>query len=221
MMINYEDGIGQLLKFIFYYGSGVFSPGMFFGNKNIYCSVIKYIKRNPRHFKEVKLNNGTTYYVLSEDYIENKIGLFNVLLYPSPKDYLEIFHALIYLSLCIEKYEFRKYYLVDFLNGANDIFVLDNLEPINDFSSRKTIVTFEPRIYSISTFGLKTIVPKVCEFRSVKKILMGLSNLHQSNTIPKSINATDNSILVPLISKDVDDYFNELTKEKTKKSIKK
>lgn len=213
-MINYEEGIEQLLTFVFYYGAGAFSPGMFYANQNIYQSLIKYIKRNPRHFKVIKLNDGISYYLLSEDFVETKVGLFNALLYPAPKDYLDTFQAMIYLSLCIEKNEFRKYSLVDFTGGASSSFALDNFEPINDSSGKKTIITIKPRVFQISTFGQKTIVPVTCEFRSVKKILISLANLHTSNVTPKIINDPKPVIPKSSIRKDTDEYLEEVLRKK-------
>lgn len=175
---------------------------------------MKYIKRNPRHFKVIKLKDGLSYYMLSEDLIETKIGLFNVLLYPTPKDYLETFQAMIYLSLCIEKAEFRKYSLVDFTGGAISNFALDNFEPINESSGKKTIITIMPRVFQLSNFGQKTIVPVVCEFRSVKKLLISLANFYSSNITPKIAIDPKPAIAKSSIRKDTDDYLEELLRKK-------
>lgn len=221
MQLNFEDGIGELLRFVFYYGSGVFSPSVFFKYKKIYDSLLHYISRNPKYFKRVKLSHGASYYILSEFYIEHKIGLFSVMMFPVPKENLEVFQALIYLSLCVDKAEFRKYNLVDFLNGANENFVLDNLEPFNDYLEKKTIITFNSRSFQLSSFGQKTLVPSTCKQRFMEKNLIELSNLCLANCSPKETVTPIIASASPLISKDVDDYFNEISNKKQKESINK
>lgn len=221
MQLNFEGGVGELLRFVFYYGSGIFSPSIFFKHRDLYNSLKQYISRNPKYFKRVKLGHGASYYILSEFYIEHKIGLFSVMMFPIPKDNLEVFQALIYLSLCVDKAEFRKYKLVDFLNGANENYVLDNLEPFNDYLEKKTIITFNSRAFQLSSFGQKTLVPSACEQRFMEKNLIELSNLCLSSYTSKDTVKPIISSVGPLISKDVEDYFKEISKKKQKESIKK
>jgi hypothetical protein len=217
LQLNFEDGIGELLQFVFYYGSGVFSPSVFFKHKKLYDSLLHYISRNPKYFKLVKLEHGASYYVLSEFYIEYKIGLFSVVMFPAPKDNLEVFQALIYLSLCIEKTEFRNKSFIDFINSSNNQFVLDNLDPIGTQKGSGIVITFEPRVFTLASFGQKTFVPRVSKFRSVQKILIALANLHLSSNVVKNDNSIKPSSSKPAISKDVEEYFEKIFQEKKNK----
>lgn len=218
-MERIKNNPNELLSIILFCGGGLFSPGMFYGDKRAYDAIMKFIRRHPRYFKKINHKGGINYYCLTESCIEERIGLFNGLMYPAPKTNLDKLQSLLYLSFCIENPDYRDIGFVDFQAGRGLGFVLDSFGSDLSKFNRKTIITIDARARTLKANNCKLFIPKVTEQRSVNKLLLSLFNSYflesVKSNLPDSAPRTKSAT-----RQEVDEYFDEILKAKKEKDRK-